>query len=191
MRNAPGIMATSPRRTEMINNEEIATVYGAADDEQWVIAFLANAIAGRLLAVGLSDTYRRTLTRVLYGLQRFPRVTPGLHVVLTWRNRDPDRGEPMGDVIHSVALGPEDLTIAKGHRRVQYFAGGDHHLIDFFEVLEEERRAEFLQDWLIEFEGLADPSLPLLMEDLSKGKMIDQPPLSEFWEIGIGWICSV
>lgn len=175
----------------MINNDEIRTVYGTADDEQWVIAFLANAIAGRLLVDELSDAHRRALTRIMYGLQRFPRVTPGLQITLTWSNRDPDQGEPVGDVIHSVALGPEDLTIAKGHRRLQYFAGGDHHLVEFFEVLEEERRAEYLKNWLSEFDGLATPSLFLHIEDLSTGKIIDQPPLSEFWNDDFGWVCEM
>jgi len=175
----------------MMNNHTILAVYGVAHDEQWVIEFLANAIARRLFAERLSDAYRRTLTRTLYGLQRFPRVTPGLSVTLTWRNRDPDPGEPVGDIIHSVAIGPEDLTIAKGHRQLQYFSSGDHHLIDFSEVLEGERRAEFLTDWLREFEDLANPSLPLHIEDLSAGKMSDQPPLSEFWNHDFNDICEI
>jgi len=184
-------MGASSQEQKKMNSHTILAVYGVADDEQWVIEFLANAIARRLLAERLSDTSRRTLTRTLYGLQRFPRVTPGLSVTLTWRNRDPDPGEPVGDVIHSVAIGSEDLTIAKGHRRLQYFASGDHHLIDFFEVLEAERRAEFLKDWLREFEDLANPSLPLHIEDRSTGEMSDQPPLSEFWNHDFNDICEI
>ena len=184
-------MAASSHEQKMMSNHTILAVYSVADGEQWVIEFLANAIAQRLLAERVGDAYRRTLTRTLSGLQRFPRVTPGLSVTLTWRIRDPDPGEPVGDVIHSVAIGSEDLTISKGHRRLQYFASGSHHLIDFFEVLEEQRRAEFLKDWLREFEGLANPSLPLRIEDLSTGKMSDQPPLSEFWNHDFNDICEL
>lgn len=180
-----------PEEQKKINNKAKTTVYGADDDEQYVIGFLANAVAGRLLAGDLKDSTRRSLTRILYGLQRFPRITPGLNAILTWGIRAPELGEPIGDVTCSVAIGPEDFTIAKGHRRLQYFVGGSHHLIDFSEILEGERRADFLQDWLIEFEGLADSSVPLHIEDLSRGKIIDQPPISEFWEMGTGWICSV
>src|ERR1039458_5118089 len=99
--------------------------YFAPHSEHWVIAEVTRSVVTRLSVECANPDRTRSLMRLLFGLQRFPRITPGLLVQLSWKDME-DYG--------LIALTPDDLTIELAHTRLQYFVGS-HHLIRMFDIL--------------------------------------------------------
>lgn len=139
--------------------------------ERWVIASLARSVGRRLMLVSMNLTQRRSLMRLLFGLQRFPRITQGLDIHIEW-----------SDVESAclLRLTNEHLSIERGHTRIQYFVGS-HHLIDLFQQPVGAERAHHLENWLPLFDGIDDPDTVLSVEDHSTGDEADEPPLNEQW----------
>ena len=145
--------------------------YFAPRSERWVISFLANSVALRLMSDGLSTPYRHSLMRLLFGLQRFPRVTPGLNVNIEWADME---------TACMLRLTDEYLSIERGHTCLQYFVGS-HHVIDSFELPKGAERANLLENWLPVFNGICTQDTALSIEDYSVGDEADTPPLNEQW----------
>lgn len=142
--------------------------YAAPRFERWFIARIAHLVAWRLVHTDVDHRSRTVLARLLFGLQRFPRVTPGLTVTVSWGG-DYDDG--------MVQFGSEGLTFQHCSNRLQYFVGS-HHLFELGTyLLQGEKRARFLVDWVGCFDALADKTQRLRFEDLSSGHLIDRPPV--------------
>lgn len=165
-----------------------ARFYSACRDEQWVVDFFASLVARRLSSPGLTDFYRRSLTRLLFGLQRFPRVTSGLSLHLSWLENKPDSAVDAIEYVYMVDFNGDELSFSKAFTVLQYFPGS-HHLRDGCTYLRGAERESFLQEWLPWFDELANPNQPLMIEDYSSGKEVDTPPTSELWrdDTGRAW----
>ena len=145
--------------------------YLAPRNERWVIERLAGNIAVRLQTGEPAKAQAQSLFRLLFGLQRFPRLTAGLNVDIEW---------PDMETSCVIRMTPEHLSIERAHTRLQYFVGS-HHLLSLYENLTGLDRHDFLENWLPLFDGLADPEERLTTEDYSKGGDVDVPPLNEQW----------
>lgn len=158
--------------------------YCANREERWVIEFFANAISRRLATGGITDFYRRPLTRLLYGLQKFPNVTPGLALSLYWYESEPD---PYVDDIEYtcvIHINDEELSFAYGNARLHYMRDSSLLINMYSHLIREERRI-FLKDWIPWFQGIAEVRQPLMFVDDSKGEEVDKPSLSVLWREGI------
>lgn len=149
--------------------------YFISRSERWVVASLARSIGRRLLLDTVNLAQQRSLMRLLFGLQRFPRITQGLDIHVEW----PDVGTAC-----LIRLTEEHLSIERGHTRLQYFVGS-HHLIDFYQIPVGAERAHLLENWLPLFDGIEDPGTTLSIEDYSIGDEADEPPLNELWSNSI------
>lgn len=146
--------------------------YAAPRGERWFIARIAHLVAWRLVQTDVDHRSRTVLARLLFGLQRFPRVTPGLAVTISWGDEDSSG---------MVQVGSEWVTIEHCSTRLQYFVGS-HHLFELGTyLLEGEKRARFLIDWVHYFDAIADKAQRLYFEDLSDGPLIDHPPV--WWPV--------
>lgn len=157
--------------------------YCANREERWVIEFFANAISRRLATGGITDFYRLPLLRLLYGLQKFPRVTPGLTLTLYWLEREPDPSPYADDMecTYVIQINDEDLSFMYGGTRLQYFRDSSLLINMYSHLIRDERRL-FLKDWIPWFQGLAEAHQPLMFADDSKGEEVDKPPLSALWD---------
>lgn len=145
--------------------------YWAPRSEMWVIEKLANAISIRLGDSGLSDPQRRSLLRFLFGLQRFPRKTPGLNLHIEWAQLE---------TACLIRLTPEFLSIQREHAYLQYWEGSNHFM-DFYSQPVGLERQEAIENWLPLFFDIQDPDTRLIVEDYSSGDSVDRPPLNEQW----------
>jgi hypothetical protein len=145
--------------------------YLAPRSEEWVLSFFTRSIAVRLGNDALSEEERRGLLRLLFGLQRFPRITPGLNIHIEW---------PDIETSCVLQLSSEALSIERAHTRLQYFVGS-HHFVSFFELLSGVDRQLYLENWLPLFSAIQDPDSEFSIEDYSVGEYVDMPPLNEQW----------
>ena len=146
--------------------------YLAPRSEYWVIAAVAKSVAVRLASECADPVRSRSLLRLLFGLQRFPRITPGLVVQISWS----DIEAPC-----SIGLTSEDLTIERAHTRLQYFVGS-HHLLDLYDNLSGWERRQYLENWLPLLASFEDPAEKLWISDYSDGQDVDRPPLNDQWQ---------
>lgn len=154
--------------------------FSAPRSERWVFEYFANLVARRLAVPSLDKRERTGTTRLLYGLQAFPRIVRDLRVCVSWRGGlDPSLRENW----FSIGYTDEEVRFQMGHTRLEYFSGS-HQLFVMYELLQGEDREMFLKGWVDEFEELTDADLSINVEDLSNGCEVDKPPLSEFWRAG-------
>jgi hypothetical protein len=155
--------------------EPSSTSYAAPRSEQWFIARIAHLVAWRLVN-DINHRSRTVLGRLLFGLQRFPRMTPGLAVSVYWRE---------GDEHGVIQLDSEIAAFTHCSTRLEYFMGS-HQLFHLgVHLLKDDERAQFLIEWVSNFDALADKARRLHFEDLSDGPLIDHPPV--LWP-GAGWV---
>ncbi len=139
-------------------------------------------LATRLSGAQLYAHEHRGLTRLLYGLQQFPRVSEKLKITLSWRDDDDTpRGvndDSYRDSILSIRYAEDGVHLSKGETLLAY---NERHsyVRHFYDMLEGRERQVFLQAWMAEFNGLSDASTPVSVEDLSASGELDVPPLSE------------
>jgi hypothetical protein len=162
----------------MIGRANNSRRFTAPRRERWVFEYFLTLLGRRLALPSLDKRERTGITRLLYGLQAFPCIVPDLSVCLSWRGGlDPSLRENW----FSIAYTNEEVRFQMGHTRLEYFSGS-HHLISLYDNLKGADRARFLDNWIEEFEELADADLSIHVEDLSNGYEVDKPPLSEFWD---------
>lgn len=148
----------------------------------------------RLAGAHFEEHESRGITRLLYGLQRFPRVSEDLKITLSWRD---DYDTPCGanddlyrESICSIQYRQEGLFLAKGETLLAYYE--DHHYVrSLYDNLQGDERQAFLKVWMNEFIGLSDASTPVSIEDLSSSGEVDFPPLSELWNSDIRIVTDV
>jgi hypothetical protein len=151
-------------------------LYAAPAIERWFIGRVACLVSQRVTDEGLTAKARRALLRLLWGLQRFPVVTPGLAVAVT-----SSRGE---SVVH-IEVSEEVLRLSHGDTRLEYFVGSHQLFLHGAVHLRGEERQRFLHDWASGFESLADDNSDLYAEDLSTGELADRPlMLADFAWVG-------
>ncbi len=146
--------------------------YFAPRSEKWVLSFLSRSIVVRLRDGGLSEAQKQALLRLLFGLQRFPRITPGLNLHIEWRDMETSC---------VLRLTDEALSIERAHTRLQYFVGA-HHFISLCEQPSGAERQHHLENWLPLFDGIQEPDTAFSVNDFSTGDGIDIPPVNEQWE---------
>ena len=148
--------------------------YFAPRSERWVVAAIAKSVAIRLAIDCTNPSRIRSIMRLLFGLQRFPRVTPGLIVQICWKDLE---------AYGSIGFSEECLSIEFDHTRLQYFVGS-HHLLRLYDNLSGWERKHWLENWLPQFDRIEDPTLELSVEDYSdeQESEIDTPPLNEQWQ---------
>jgi hypothetical protein len=152
--------------------------FSAPRCERWVFDYFATLLARRLALPSLDERERTGMTRLLHGVQAFPRIVRDLRVCVSWRGGfDPSLRENW----FSIGYTCEEVRFQMGHTRLEYFARSNQ-LFVMHEHLEGEARERFLDSWIEEFEELADAALSIHVEDLSNGFEVDKPPLSEFWD---------
>ena len=143
-----------------------ARLYSAPADEVWFIVEVVNRIALRLSDESLAPQTRRGLLRLMWGLQRFPIVTPGLSISASWCYLES----------HCyIEATSESLLFGFCATRLTYFVGS-HDLFKFgWTPLYGEQRQQFLQNWASDFWGIADVGNDLHVDDLSTGDLVDRP----------------
>lgn len=147
-------------------------------EDLWVLDRLAFVLSTRLVC-GLDSVQERiAISRLLFGLQRLPQVTPGLNVSLGSNNK-------------YVQIDGEGFCLSActedGHTafRLQYFVGSNH-CIRGFEHFEDDEKRDAIELRLNDLaEYLADEDT-LDIEDYSTGDTVDCPPMKNS-SAGIGW----
>jgi hypothetical protein len=156
----------------------------APRSEQWLFQDLTMLLVTRLGGAHLDERESRGLTRLLYGLQQFPRVSEKLKVTLSWRD---DYDTPCGvnnnlyrESICSVRYSEDGVFLMKGDTLLAY--NESHSYVrSFYDELKGHERQVFLESWMAEFSGLSDASTPVSVGDHSSSGEVDVPPLSELW----------
>ena len=145
--------------------------YFVPRSEYWVVAAMTKSVATLLYRRDLVSQKRRALMRLLFGLQRVPRITKGLNVSVEW---------PDMETCCVIRLDSEHLSIERAHTRLQY-CPGSHHMISLYDQFFGAERHEHLENWIPLFDRTTDLDDTLSIEDYSMGQEIDIPPLNEQW----------
>ena len=148
--------------------EPPAGLYSAPAEERWFIAELLYRIGLRLTEQSLTPSRRRGLLRLMWGLQRFPIVTPGLSIGVSWSGMESHR---------YIEATSACLRFTFCHTRLEYFVGS-HQLFQYGAILlRGPARQQFLQGLAPEFYGISEAGKDLYVEDLSEGDLVDRPPM--------------
>lgn len=132
-----------------------------------MIERLAHSLAALVVGPALSAPARQGVLRLLMGLQRFPLMTPGLAVTLSWT---------VGEGHASIGMSSEHLALSYCSTRLQYFAAS-HQLFDCGSLLEGDERDRFLKDWASIILHVDEHGGDVSVEDLSQGEAVDVPHL--------------
>jgi hypothetical protein len=129
--------------------------YLAPPNERWIFQKLTAWFAARVRQDHLTEDGRRTLIRLIFALQRFPRRTRGVSASVEWTD---------GEVACKVSASEESVTIERGHTCLVYSVG-HHMLFDLSRVLYGEDRSMLLEEWIPIFVAVADPDEALICRD--------------------------
>lgn len=143
-------------------------------EDAWIIERISQMLTKRLVYGQDAPDARRSLFRLLFGLQRLPIITPGLNLSV-------GAGDTYIEISHEWA-GFVRLTDG-GHTslRLQYFESSQHCIYWHEHLMGPEKR-ELVEEVLMGLESdLLEPA-DVLIEDHSDGAHVDLPPLDDYLE---------
>ncbi len=146
-------------------------------EDGWIIARISQVLTKRLVYGQDAPETRRSLFRLLFGLQRLPTITPGVSLSV-------GTGDTYIEISHEWA-GLIRFT-EDGHTafRLQYFESS-HHCLYWHEPLMGLEKRETVERVLRELESDLLEQADVQIEDHSAGGHVDLPPLDDHLECSL------
>lgn len=147
--------------------------FGFLVEDAWPIGELVTGIRNALMRKSITPQQISGLGKLLHGLQRLPRATPGIYIEVTIGSNTPDhisyQSITLSDSVFELASGGSEYTPNVGSDSYTSFqflveVGGFRENIEVAEVY----------NWVCGFiESLCDQDTELRINDLEEGSVID------------------